>query len=214
MVDGNNHYICTAGLLDAWRQPRVGFDMYKALINEEKEPLLQARNFTDSTSSLFLGTGIVLALILMLMVNRSRRFREYFIRSLVRPYNFYADIRDQRILSTKQTAGLGIVIAAGSSLILASTLYYLRTDARMEYLMHLFISDGILSASFAGWHGTRSLPLLLEQFFAWVFWLQRPACSERLQSFLRDVSCSGTHSPLLFGGSPAPDVNTNWYGTL
>lgn len=144
MVDGNNHYICTAGLLDAWRQPRVGFDMYKALINDEKEPLLQARNFTDSTSSLFLGTGIVLALILMLMVNRSRRFREYFIRSLVRPYNFYADIRDQRILSIKQTAGLGIVIAAGSSLILASTLYYLRTDARMEYLMHLFISDGIL----------------------------------------------------------------------
>ena len=120
-----------------WREPRVSYAMYKALINDEKEPLLQAREFDDATPLVFIGTGIVLALILTFLVNRSRRFREYFVRSIVRPYNFYADIRDQRILSLVQTVILGLVIAASAGLVLAALGYYLRSDPAFEYLMHI-----------------------------------------------------------------------------
>lgn len=139
LVDAENPYMQTSGLVDQWRQQRVAYDMYKSLINDEKEPLLQAREFTDGTPLVFVATGLVLALILTFLINRSRRFREYFIRSIVRPYNFYADIRDQRILSTIQTALLGLVIATGVGLVLAAMLYFLRTSSRMEYLLHLVI---------------------------------------------------------------------------
>lgn len=137
LVDSPNAYLHSSGLVDAWRQPRVAYEMYKSIINDEKEPLLQARDYTDATPLVFVGTGLVLALVLTFLINRSRRFREYFIRSIIRPYNFYADIRDQRILSTIQTTILGAVIATAIGLVLGATLYFLRTDPSTEYLLHL-----------------------------------------------------------------------------
>jgi hypothetical protein len=92
----------------------------------------------------FVITGLLLALRLTVLINRSRRFREYFLRAVIRPYNFYADIRDQRILSAPQTAMLGLVIAISAGLVLAASLYYLRTDPRMEYLLHIVVPfDGL-----------------------------------------------------------------------
>lgn len=139
LVDHYDPFVRTAGMVDVWRQPRVSYAMYKSLINEEKEPLLQAREYDNSTPLTFIATGLVLALILAFLVNRSRRFREYFARSIIRPYNFYADIRDQRILSVVQTMFLGLVVASSIGLVLAALLYFLRTDPSVEYLLHLFI---------------------------------------------------------------------------
>ncbi len=139
LTDGSNPYERTSGLVDEWRQQRVSYAMLKSLINDEKEPLLQARDHSDVTPLVFIVTGIVLGLLLVLLINRSRRFREYLLRAIVRPYNFYADIRDQRILSTIQTSVLGVVIASSVGLIMASLLHYMRTDAEIEYLLHLFI---------------------------------------------------------------------------
>jgi len=137
LVDHDDAYVRTSGLVDMWREQRVSYAMYKALINDEKEPLLQAREYDDATPLVFIGTGIVLALVLTFLVNRSRRFREYFLRSIVRPYNFYADIRDQRILSLVQTVILGLVIAYSAGLVVAALGYYLRSDPAFEYLTHI-----------------------------------------------------------------------------
>jgi len=144
LTDGPDPYERTSGLVDGWRQQRVSFSMLKSLINDEKEPLLQARDFSDQTPLVFIVTGIVLGLLLVLLINRSRRFREYLLRAIVRPYNFYADIRDQRILSTIQTSVLGVVIASCVGLILASLLHFMRTDAEIEYLLHLFIPSAAI----------------------------------------------------------------------
>lgn len=139
LTDGSNPYERTSGLVDEWRQQRVSYAMLKSLINDEKEPLLQARDHSDVTPLVFIVTGIVLGLLLVLLINRSRRFREYLLRAIVRPYNFYADIRDQRILSTIQTSILGVVIASSVGLIMASLLHFMRTDAEIEYLLHVLI---------------------------------------------------------------------------
>lgn len=147
LTDGHDAYERTSGLVDEWRQQRVSFAMLKSLINDEKEPLLQARDHTDQTPLVFIVTGLVLGLLLVLLINRSRRFREYLLRAIIRPYNFYADIRDQRILSTIQTSILGIVIASSVGLVVASLLYFMRTDAEIEYLLHLFIPSASMYES-------------------------------------------------------------------
>lgn len=156
LVDHNDPYICTSGLVDVWRQPRVAYAMLKSLINDEKEPLLQARDYSADTPLIFIALGIILALVLAFLVNRSRRFREYLLRALLRPYNFYADIRDQRILSTAQTIVLGAVIAFCVGLVDASLVYFLRTDALVEYLLHLLVpSDSIYEVlRFVAWRPT------------------------------------------------------------
>lgn len=139
LVDHYDPFMATSGLVDAWRQPRVAYSMYKSLINDEKEPLLQARDYASETPLVFIVTGLVIGLILVFMVNRSRRFREYAMRAILRPYNFYADIRDQRILSTVQTTILGAVIAACAGLVLASFVFFLRTSSNVEYLLHIML---------------------------------------------------------------------------
>lgn len=139
VVDADDIRIASSGLVDQWRQRRVAYDMLKSIINDEKEPLLQARDFSSDTPLIFIATGIVLGLILVFLVNRSRRFQEYLLRALLRPYNFYADIRDQRILSTVQTAILGVVIASCVGLVLASLLHFLRSDAVVEYILHVLV---------------------------------------------------------------------------
>ena len=48
---------------------------------------------------IFIVFGIVLAILMGILVNSGRKFREDASRALLRPYNFYADIRDQRIIS-------------------------------------------------------------------------------------------------------------------
>ncbi len=143
-IESEDPYLASYGLVDQWRQRRVAFDMVVSIINDEKEPLLQAREFSDDTPLVFITTGLLLALTLLFLGNRSRRFREYVIRSIVRPYNFYADIRDQRILSAVQTTLLGGVIAACVGLVIASLLYFVRTSELVEYVLLLLIpSNGL-----------------------------------------------------------------------
>jgi beta-galactosidase len=154
LVDHYDPFLCTSGLVDTYRQRRVSFEMYKALINDEKLPLLQARDGGFSTPIVFIVGGILLAIMLALIANRSRRFREYFIRALIRPYNFYADIRDQRILSTAQTGMLASVISGGVGLVVASFLYFVRVNPNIESILHVLVpNDGIYSAlRYVAWH--------------------------------------------------------------
>lgn len=156
LVDHHDAFVCTSGLVDIWRQPRVSYTMLKSLINDEKEPLLQANESHFETPLVFIVTGIIIALIITFLINRSRRFREYLLRAIVRPYNFYADIRDQRILSTVQTTLLGSVIAACAGLLLASLVFFVRTDANVEYLLNILIPGNFVHEAirFVAWRPT------------------------------------------------------------
>lgn len=154
LVDHFDSYISTCGLVDVYRQRRVAYDVYKALINDEKLPLLQARDNVFSTPMVFIIGGLLLALAIAFTANQSRRFREYVIRAMLRPYNFYSDIRDQRILSIGQTLLLAFVLASSMALVLSSFFYYIRVDPKVEYLLHLLLpSDTSFEVlRYVSWH--------------------------------------------------------------
>ena len=154
LADHYDPYICTSGLVDTYRQRRVAFEMYKALINDEKLPLLQARESGFSTPIIFIAAGILLGITLALLANRSRRFREYVVRALLRPYNFYADIRDQRILSTAHTGVLALVISGSAGLVIASFLYFVRVDPWIEQILHVLVSSNTIyeAVRFIAWN--------------------------------------------------------------
>jgi len=63
-----------------------------------------------------------LLLLFFLLMNLDRRFREYMGRSLVRPFNFFADIRDRRLIPNAQTTLLGFILS-GSFGIAVATLF-------------------------------------------------------------------------------------------
>lgn len=153
LAEHHDAYMCTSGLVDTYRQRRVSYEMYKALINDEKLPLLQARESVFSTPVIFIVSGLLLGISLALLANRSRRFREYVVRALLRPYNFYADIRDQRILSTAHTGLLALVISGSVGLVISSFLFFVRVDSSVENVLHVLIwSDGMYEVlRFVAW---------------------------------------------------------------
>jgi hypothetical protein len=118
--------------------------MLKALLNDEKEPLLRSGSVNQDTPLIFIVLGIVLGLILLILMTRFRRLREYIIRALIRPYNFYSDIRDQRILSIGQTMSVALLSSATLGLIMSTFLYVFRSSFGTEYLYMIFLPSGLL----------------------------------------------------------------------
>ena len=143
--NSDDKYIFTSGLVDRNRNERAAFKAVKSLFNKEKEPLLTAGSNNEGDQTVvFVITGIVFGLIFLLMINRFKRFREYFFRSILRPYNFYADIRDQRIVSTIQTSVLAILVSVSLASFVAATFYYLRFNYTLEYFLNVMIPIHII----------------------------------------------------------------------
>lgn len=144
-TNGTDPFLCTSGVVDMQRRPRLSYFMLKALLNDEKEPLLKAGSYGEDSPIIFIGVGLVLGIVFLLLLSRFRRFREYIFRALLRPFNFYADIRDQRLLSTLHTVVLGVIIAGTIGLTVATIFYFFRSDIRAEYLVVTLLQSNNLS---------------------------------------------------------------------
>lgn len=132
---------------------RISYHVVKSkLLNEEKVTIPIGSKKNDSPMS-FILFGLLLALIVGVLVNSGRKFREDSSRALLRPYNFYADVRDQRIISGYHSTMLGIVISAVSGLLAVNLLYYLRLNVAFEKILIDFGSTGLLKLfSYLSWN--------------------------------------------------------------
>ncbi len=145
-----NQYLNTTGLTDIYHINRFSYNVTKALFNDEKIPLLNAGSYENETPISYIIIGLIFTAVVAFMLNRYRRFREYVIRAFLRPYNFYADIRDNRILSISQTLILGAIISISFALCIASILISLRYNFEYSYLLTiLFPYNNILSIIFS-----------------------------------------------------------------
>lgn len=151
LMTANNDdlFVNTAGLVDRYRVTRLSYTTLRALLNDEKEPLLNAGSYRESVPITFIILGIVLLVALVLLLNAFRRFREYFFRALLRPYNFYADIRDQRILSIGLTLVLGLLISLTVGIYLSSILHFYKANELLQYLAYQIIPGKFAKVAFA-----------------------------------------------------------------
>ena len=118
---------------------------------------------------IFVISGLLLALIMGVLVNSGRKFREDCSRALLRPYNFFADVRDQRIMSGYHSTLLAVIIAAISALTIDNLLFYVRESVVFEKVLLSFGSKGIMKIfSYLAWHPTSAL-IWLTAVFVFVF---------------------------------------------
>ncbi len=143
----NDKYI-SKGVLDINKKNKTSFLVLKALFNEENDPLIDIGNYSN-TNYTFIILSLLLIILFLMIISRFRRFQEYFVRSFLRPYNFYSDIRDQRILSPSFTYILGLMLSLTFGIFTESILYFYRTSETFQYLLMVFIPDStILSTLF------------------------------------------------------------------
>ncbi|MDH7514309.1 MAG: glycoside hydrolase family 2 TIM barrel-domain containing protein [Bacteroidota bacterium] len=131
--------MASVGFLDILRHKRIAYDILKARFNDEKSPSLVVANFNEEFPIIFVIIGLLLIAIFASMYNIFRRFRENISRSLLRPYNFYCDIRDRRVLSIFQTTSIGFLGCLTSALLFANILFSFRTNFAFDEWLSVFI---------------------------------------------------------------------------
>lgn len=139
--------------------------IYSKLHNQERVTIPLGVQ-TDDAPMAFILYGLALALFLGFLVNSGRKFREDTTRALLRPYNFFADIRDLRIISGVQTTVLGIIISGVMALVFSSLLFSLKFNILFEKILVSFGSDTLLNTmSYLTWHPVESMMWLTGVFF-------------------------------------------------
>ncbi len=155
----NNENIYRIGLLDENRSTnRISFKVIYAKLNNIEKVTIPIGSKKEDAPMSFIIFGLILAIFMGVLVNSGRKFREDASRALLRPYNFFADVRDQRIISAYQTTLLGLIIAAVGALVVANFLFYLKTNLFFEHFVLAFGSPVIMKVvNYLVWHPLLSL---------------------------------------------------------
>lgn len=149
-VNNDEQDVVTVGLFNRARQQRLSYSTLQAFYTgQEEQPLLTAGSYSETIPLVYIIGGLLLITIIFAFTQRFKRFREYLMRSVLRPYNFYADIRDQRIISIGQTLLLAFIISLSVGLYHSAILYFLRTsDIAQMHFMSVIMVDSLLPGLF------------------------------------------------------------------
>lgn len=139
-------------------QERLAYKVLSARMRNTEKVTIPIGSDKDDAPMIFIITGLVLALLMGVLVNSGRKFREDASRALLRPYNFFADVRDQRIISAYHSLFLGVITSLVVSLILANLFFYIRNNVLFEKVVLAFGSTGLISGiSYLAWNPVNAL---------------------------------------------------------
>jgi len=155
----SDEHIYRIGVLGENRSPdRIGYKIVYAKLNNTEAPTIPIGSKKDASPMIFIIFGLAIALLVGVLINSGRKFREDASRALLRPYNFYADVRDQRIMSGFQASILAIIISTISALLLSNLLFYFRQSVQFEKFLLAFGSRGIIdTVSYLAWNPSAAL---------------------------------------------------------
>jgi hypothetical protein len=203
IINNNDKKVCTSGLMDRYRQQRLSYLTVQSLFNKEKDTLFYAGSYEDTATITFIIYGLIVSLAFLLLINRFKRFREYLFRSLMRPYNFYADIRDQRIISAVQTYILGLIISFTLGIFLSALFFFYKSNELAQYIYMLLLPDSGLQEYFYNliWMPGYLIPIVSLIIFVFIFLLS--ALIKFMSLFVRGkIFFSDTYIITIWSGSP------------
>ena len=140
---------------------RPGYKVLAAALHNLQKVTIPIGIKKDNSPLIFIIFGMILALLVGFLINSGRKFREDAMRALIRPYNFFADIRDLRIFSMAQSFILAVITSAILALLTSSFLYYFKDSSVLEKLLLSFSSDSLMKfVGYITWHPAASIFIL------------------------------------------------------
>lgn len=155
--DSGNLY--KIGILDENRQQgRLSQKVIVSKLNDGEDVTIPIGSRRDDAPVIFIIFGLVLAMMMGVLMNSRKKFREDATRALLRPYNFYADIRDLRVMSGLHTLILMLVLSLCSALLQANILYFFRANLLLEKIFLAFGSHSLVKfAAYLAWNPAMAL---------------------------------------------------------
>ncbi len=150
--DKNNIY--KVGIVGIDRNTnRLSYKVIKSKLTDAEKVTIPIGKKLDDTPFFFILSAIVIAVLTALLINARRKFKEDATRALIRPYNFFADIRDQRLLSGWHASILLVILSATHSLLLTNLLYSLRGNILLEKIINSLGLDKLTKlTSYLAWN--------------------------------------------------------------
>lgn len=137
---------------------RIAYKVISAKLLNTERVTIPIGSHKDDAPMIFIVVGLLLAIFMGILVNSGRKFREDASRALLRPYNFFADIRDQRIISAYHSLFLAVIVSVTGALLMSNFFFYLKTNLLFEKLLLSFGSPKlILAASYFAWNPVDAL---------------------------------------------------------
>ncbi|MBA4407347.1 hypothetical protein C0389_08740 [bacterium] len=128
------------GILDNTRNLNsIGYKVIGAKLGDNAKVTIPIGTRKDDNPILFILLALFLSILMAVLINTKKKFREDCTRALLRPYNFFADVRDHRIMSGVHTAILMLIEAGSASLLITILLYYFHSNILLE---KIFLSAG------------------------------------------------------------------------
>jgi beta-galactosidase len=154
-----DEYLYKIGILGENRATdRLAYKIIYARLHNTETPTIPIGSKKDNSPMIFVLFGLAIALLVGVLINSGRKFREDASRALLRPYNFYADVRDQRIMSGFQATILALIISTVSALLLSNLLFYFRQEIKFEKMLLAFGSSSLMdTVSYLAWNPALSL---------------------------------------------------------
>jgi hypothetical protein len=139
----NDPYLQAMGIVSQDREKRTAFDVARAMFNGEKVQALPVGNYSSSTPVIYVVAGLTVLISFAFFYNGNRRFRDCVNRSLIRTYNFFADVRDQRILTYWHSIFLAMVISVTWGTLLSSIFSHYRNSLLLDNILSHIFSDSV-----------------------------------------------------------------------
>lgn len=136
-------YLQAMGIVDGTRERRIAFDVVRSLFNGEKVYALPVGNYSSGAPVVFVVAGLVILIAFAFLYNGNRRFRDAVNRSLARTYNFFADVRDQRIITYGHSLFLALIVSITWATMVASALTFYRDSLVLDNLLSFVMSDTV-----------------------------------------------------------------------
>ena len=124
---------------------RTSYNVIKAKINNLQRVTIPLGNTKDDSPLFFIITGLILSIMMGVLVNSKKQLREDATRAFIRPYNFFADIRDHRIISGFATIFLMLILAGSHSLLIINILYFFKNNILFEKILLSFGNYSFIS---------------------------------------------------------------------
>ena len=141
----NPEMLYRIGILDEDRNiNRISYNVIKSKLSGGNRITIPLGSKKDDTPLFFIFVGLALSIIMGVLVNSKKKFRVDATRALLRPYNFFADIRDHRIMSGFHTVILMFILAGAHALLLTNLFYFFRSNILLEKILITFGVPSIL----------------------------------------------------------------------
>ena len=142
------------GVLDNYRNlNNIAYKVIASKLTTNEKVTIPIGATKDDSPLSFILFALALAIVLAVLINTKKKFREDCTRALLRPYNFFADIRDHRILSGIHTAIMMLIEAGAGSLLFTILLYFLKSNILLDKIFLSFGSATLMKVvSYLAWN--------------------------------------------------------------